>query len=876
MRELLCRAWYLFRRRRLEADLAEELEQHRRLKQQDLERGGLTPADAAVQSRRALGNVLLARERARDVWIWPRLQDVGHDLRFAARLLLKDRAFTLVAVTTLALGIGINGTVFTVVNALSRGLPVEDPDRIVLLSGRDGAGRVLKVSFPDFEDWQAATTSLDGIAAYSDTQLIVADDTSAPDRISASYLSANAFRLIGDRPILGRDFLPEDDRPGAPPVVILGYRVWNGRYDNDSGVVGRTIRVNGVPTVVIGVMPEGFRFPVVSDMWQPLARLPGLAAQKRDSRGLSVFGRLADRKAISEAQSELDAIAARLAQAFPDTNRDVRATVTPFLGTSPARPMFLALLGSVGFVLLIACANIANLLLARAAHRSREMAMRASLGATRWRIIRQLLVESAVVLIVAGMLGFGLSLTGLRLFTMHVEGINFPYFIRWTVDGRVFAFLAAACLGTGLIFGLVPALHLSKTGVSEVWKEAGRTVAGGIRSRRWTSVLLCAELTFTLTLLAGAGLMMRSLLALQRADRVVDVSQMVGMGLTLPAQRYPREQWVPFYDRLMERLGGIGAISSATFMSSIPFAPTRVRELAIDGRPPAKDGTAPRVTFLTIGPKYFETLGVQLLRGRPFTAVDGTQGNHAVIVNQRFVALHFPNGEPLGRRIRLSDPNASGHPPWLTIVGVSPSIRQQQPTELQELDPVAYVPMRAEPRPFATLLVRGPVPEALAVLVREEVRALDPELAVSGILPLEVLMWQSRWAHRVFGLMFAVFAGIALAVSAVGLYAVTAYSVKQRTQEIGVRMALGAQGSDVVWLFVRRAFLPLGVGLVVGLAGALVIGRLLQSFLMQTSATDPPTLVSIAVVLIAVALAACFWPARRATRLDPVTALRYE
>ncbi|MGH3118345.1 MAG: ABC transporter permease [Gaiellales bacterium] len=805
------------------------------------------------------------------------LGDFFRDLAHGARLLRRNPSFAAVVVTTLALGIGINGTVFTVVNALARGLPVENPDRIVRLGGRDSAGRQLRVSFPDFEDWRAAaTTSLEGVAAYSDTQLIVADETAAPDRVAGSYLSANAFRLIGERPILGRDFLPVDDRPGAPPVVILGYRVWNGRYGNDAGVVGRTIRVNGVPTVVIGVMPEGFRFPVVSDTWQPLALLPGVGDQRRDSRSLNVFGRLAERIGMAEAQSELDTIAARLARTYPDTNKDIRAAVTPFLDSSAARPIFLALLGAVGFVLLIACANIANLLLARAAHRSREMALRASLGATRWRIIRQLLVESAVLLVVAGVLGFGLSVAGFRLFTMHVEGINFPYFIRWTMDGRVFGFLAAACLGTGLIFGLVPALHLSKTGVSEVLKEAGRTGAGGIRSRRWTSVLLGAELAFTLVLLAGAGLMMRSFLALHRADRVVDGSQVVGMGLTLPAQRYPREQWLVFYDRLMQRLDGIGAISSATLTSSVPFAATRVRELAIDGRPPARDGAAPKVSFVTIGPRYFETLGVQVMRGRSFTAVDGTQGNHAAIVNERFVALHFPTEEPLGRRIQLSDPNASGRPPWLTIVGVSPSIRQQQPTDLQELDPVAYVPMRAEPRPFATLLVRGPAPEGLAGLVREEVRALDPELAVSGILPLDVLIGQSRWAHRVFGLMFAIFAGIALGVSAVGLYAVTAYSVKQRTQEIGVRMALGAQRSDVVWLFLRRAFLPLGAGLVVGFGGALVIGKLLRSFLLQTSAADPPTLVSIGVVLIAVALAACFWPARRATRLDPVTALRYE
>jgi putative ABC transport system permease protein len=877
MREFLRRAWYVVRRRRLEADLSEEIEHHRELKEEELERRGLTPAEAALQSRRALGNVLLARERARDVWIPPWLQDVGQDLRFAARLLLKDRAFTLVAVTTLALGIGINGTVFTVVNALSRGLPVDDPDRIVRLGMRNAAGRSLPVSFADFEDWRGSTTSFEGVAAYSDTQLIVADETAAPDRFSGSYLSWNAFQLVGDRPMLGRDFRPEDDRPEAPPVVILGYRVWNGRYSNDPAVVGRTIRVNGVPAVVVGVMPEGFRFPVVSDLWQPLAHMPGLATQKRDARTLSVFARLATGKELSEAQAELTAIAERLARAFPDTNKELRATVTPFVDSSAGRRIFAALLAAVGFVLLIACANIANLLLARAAFRQREMAMRASLGATRWRIVRQLLVESALLLIVAGILGFVLAFIGLRAFVSHVHGINFPYNIQWTMDTRVISFMAAACLGSGLIFGLVPALHLSRSGVYDVLKESGRTAFGSARSRRWMRGLIGIELAFTLVLLAGAGLMMRSFLALHRADEVVDGSHVVAMGVTLPVQRYPREQWTVFYDRLMERLQGIGPIASASLTSNVPFAGARRRTLTVDGRPPPKDGTTPNVSFVAIGPEYFEALGVPLLRGRAFTALDGTPGQETVIVNERLAGLHFPNEEPLGRRIRLSDPVAAGaQPPWLTIVGVSPSIRQQQPVDLQELDPVAYVPMRADLRPFATLLVRGPAPEGLAALVRQEVQALDPELAVSGIISLRVLEGQSRWAHRVFGLMFAVFAAVALAVSAVGLYAMTAYSVRQRTQEIGVRMALGAQRGDVVRLFVRQVFLPLGAGLVAGFGGALIIGRLLRSFLMQTSAADPATLASIAALLVAVALAASFWPARRATRLDPVTALRYE
>jgi putative ABC transport system permease protein len=502
--------------------------------------------------------------------------------------------------------------------------------------------------------------------------------------------------------------------------------------------------------------------------------------------------------------------------------------------------------------------------------------MRVSLGATRWRIVRQLLVESGILTGISGTLGLGFSLGGVWLFSKAVAGIRFPYYIQWTIDGRVLWFLAAVCLGTGFLFGLLPALQVSKAAAIHSLNNGARTTTSGTGGRAWTTALLIAELALTLVLLAGAGLMMRSFLAVYRADRVVDAAHVVAMPLTLQGAKYQTpEQRTAFYQSLEERVRAIPGVSSAAFANVVPFAGGPSRQLSIDGRPVVAGEPRPTVSYVTIRGGYFETLGLRLARGRTFIDRDGSPGRESVIVNQRFVTMFFPNEDPIGHRLRLTSVNTpAAHPPaWATIVGISPTVRQQY---FRDIDPVVYARDRGEAAGITLIVRRQSEPGAIAPLIRAGVFALDPEMSLNAMTPLDELMTQSRWGHRVFGGMLTVFAFVALVLSAVGLYAVTAYSVTQRTQEIGVRMALGAQSGTVVRLFAKRASLPLGVGLGVGLAGALGAGRLLQSLLIQTSPTDATTLVGIAVLLAAVCSAACYFPARRATRLDPVAALRHE
>ena len=878
MRRALRRLWYALRQRQSDADLAEEMAVHREMAERELAQRGAAPPDARLGAERLFGSAALARDRSRDVWIPPALQDITRDVRFAVRLLTKDRGFTFAAVMTLALGIGAAGTIFTIFDGMFlKGLPVDRPDRIVAVRALDRQGRPLQLSPAAFDDWRTATESFRGLAAYAGATAIIADEGRPPERVAASYISATAFTLLGERPLLGRVFTADDDRRGAPPVVILGEGVWQDRYGGDPRIIGRPVTVNDEPVTVIGVMPARFRFPMIDKAWLPLAMAPQVRDRRRDARTLAVVGRLADGITIPQARAELDAIATRLAREYPDTDAGLHAAVEPYTGGFSGfdNPWSDALLAA-GFLLLIGCANVASLLLARAAGRGRDLAIRTALGATRWRVLRQLVVESTLLSTVAGCVGLALTWAGVRLWIVSMPVANWPYWFRWDFDARVLAFLTIVSAATAVLAGVAPAAHLSGAGTAALMKSDSRSGTTGRRARRWTSGLIACELALTIVLLAGAGLMVRTTIKLLQIDSLVDTSHVLMANVHLPEPRYSTpEQRTRFVETFAEHLDGVPAIRSTTVANVWPFYNAPLRALAVTGRPDVSGGPGPVVSYVTIGPEYFETLGVHLLLGRGFSSTDGTTGHFAAIVNQRFVQMFFGGQSPIGAGIRLTDINAAqADTPRLTIVGVVPTIRQHY---AQDLDPVVYVPYRQDPTAVPVVMVRTSAdPNAAAPAIRESLRDLDSSLVLFNIMPLEQVLAGTGFANRVFLTFFNVFAGFALLLSAIGLYAATRHTVTQRRHEIGVRMALGAEPRQVVWLFTRRMLVVLALGGLAGLAGALAGTRLMRGFLVETSPSDPATLVSITLLLALVAIVATVMPARRALRVDPAVVLRCE
>jgi predicted permease len=866
-------------RRRVDAECLDELRFHLANEIEAHRARGLSPIEARRRALCDLGGVTQTREAVRDVRAtW--LDIVWLDLRHATRGLSRDRGTAIVAVMALALGISVSNTFFTLVNAIClRGLPIERPERVVFIGSRDAEGRPGGLSYLDVADVGRAARSFVALAAYGSASLTVSDRWAPADRVSATFVSAGAFQLLGVRPVVGREFQPEDDRAGAAPTAILGGALWKSRYGSDPSIVGRTIKVNGQSSTVVGVMPDEFRFPANAAIWQPLGSMPGLSTGTRASRSLSLIGRLSEPVAVASAQAELEVISARLAADHPDTNRDIRLYGTPINEQFNGRiteTAWLAFLTAGLLVLLVACANVANLLLMRSAARSRELAIRASIGASRWRIVHQLLVESALLAALGGMLGLALSALAVRLLAESVPAFApLPYWIEFAFDRRVFAVLAAVCVTSVFVFGLVPAWQASRTKPNDILKQGGTVI--GSRGRRWTSAFLAIEFALTVVLLSNVAYALREELRASPPDEVeLDMSPLLTGSFAFPAGAYQAAAGrTSFVARLGERLRARG-LATLAIASSLAPAGSGTRRVVLAGPPAEPPDDSQTTQTLFVSEHYFDVLGVQMRHGRSFDERDGTSGQSSAIVNQRFAMTFFQDRDPIGQQIKLvTSGQDAATLPWITIVGVSPTIGGEGGLGADEL---VYLPYRSAPPASGVLIVRAVRAEfaAVAAVVREQARQLDPDLPVYRMMPMDEAVRQSGWNGRVAVSIIYTISGIAFLLALVGLYAVASHSVWQRRREIGIRMALGARPGRVALLVLRRAQAQLAVGLVLGLGLTFVFQHFFMPAEGDSRLTEPLVLVPLYAAVMLIGAAACLSPAIRAARLDPLIELRAE
>ncbi len=805
------------------------------------------------------------------------MQTLWRDLRYGARMLLKKTGFTLIAVFTLALGIGANTAIFSVVNSvLLRPLPYPNAERLMTIweDHRARNGPVNEwTSPPGFEDWRDQAKSFDHVVALQDWQPTLTGQGD-PEQLVGAQVSHDTFAMLGVTPALGRSFRPEEDQRGVESVVIISHGLWRRRFGADPSLVGKKISLNGESRVVIGVMPAGFKFPIIAgaDIWRPIQPALGPRCQ-RGCITVRVMARLKPGAAEAQARAELNSIAARIEQQFPDTNTKVGATLVPlheFL-VGPVKTQMMALLVAVGFVLLIACANVANLLLARSATREKEIAIRASLGAGRWRIARQLLSESLLLASIGGAAGLLLAYWLVDLLvSFSPQGT--PRLDEIGIDRRVLGYTMAITILTGLLFGAAPVWQLFKADLNQSLRDSGKGLQGARSGRRVLSALVVAETALALTLLVGAGLLIRSFIRLQRVDPGFNQRNVLAAVVTLPQAVYPeRTQIAPFYSQLLERVKALPGVQSAAAVSSLPLAGADSDAgFLIEGRPAPQPDQRPVAWVSSVSQDYFRTMGMRLIAGREFTERDNENSPKVVIISQATARRHFPNEDPIGKRIGNGRPDG-----WREIVGITADVKHFGLT--QDARVSMFFPDRQRPSRQMFIVARAAAdPLSLGSALRGAVAAMDKNLAVSNISAMEEITSQSIGQERFTLLLLGLFSALALLLAVAGIYGVMSYAVAQRTHEIGVRVAVGAQTRDVLKLVVTQGMALVLAGVGIGLASALALTRLIRGLLFGVSATDPVSYVGVAALLALVALVACYVPARRASKVDPLVALRCE
>lgn len=864
----------LFKRDQVLEDIDQELRAHLEMETEANRERGMTPDEARLAAAKNFGNVGSIKDMAYEVRGGGFVETLVQDVRYSARMLLKNPGFTLVAVLTLSLGIGANTAIFSIVNAvLLRPFPYEAPDQLVNIGEGAPGGTI---SYPNFVDWRDDRSIFAAASAVRPNENYNFTGAGEPERLQGRLVSAGFLNLLGVKPLVGRDFLPEDDRPGASPTVILSYGLWNRRFGNDQNIAGKTITLNNQSYTVVGVTPQDFQFGMAADVTIPI----GLSAERFKTRGadpgVTAVARLHPGATAQQAETALNLVYTRLEQQYPDSNTGRRGYLRPlhesFVGV--VRQPLLILLGSVALVLLIACANVANLLLVRASTRRREMSVRVALGASRWRIVRQLLTESLTLALIGAALGILLAHWGTSFIASQMPD-SIPRLTEANMDVRVLAFTLAMSLLTGLLFGLAPALQASRLNLTDALKEGDRGSSGGRQLLR--SVLVIAEVALTLTLLVGAGLLIQSFRRVLQVDPGFNAQNLLTMQVSV--SNPDGNQVASFFNQLQENVRQLPGVKSVAISNGLPLGVANHPTFFIQGRPLPEKGKEPGAVRYTVSPDYFQTMGIELVKGRIFNAQDASTTPLVVVIDEA-LAQHFPNEDPIGQRLAQS----SSFTPSFEIVGVVRHVEQYSLDGQAIRTPQFYLNFNQIPAERwpgmvrrINLLTRTNVePASLAGAVRGQIAALNRDQAVFNVRTMEEIVSQSVAPRRFSMLLLAVFAVVALALASLGIYGMLSYAVAQRTREIGLRMTLGAQTGSVLRLVIGQGMKLAIIGVAIGLAASFALTRTMKNLLFGVSATDPLTFAGFAALLALVALLACWIPARRATKVDPLVALRYE
>jgi putative ABC transport system permease protein len=803
------------------------------------------------------------------------MTNIVHDLRYALRSLAKARGFAAVAILTLACALGANTAIFSVVSAvLLQPLPFAQPRELMWITGANALWSGGPFSWLNYSDLARQTKTLEHVGGYAGVSAFLYQG-GEPDRLRGSVFTAGMWQTLGVKPLLGRTFNAREDAPGQPLVVVLSYDTWQRYFGGDPKIVGRTSRFGSKPRTILGVMPRGFNFPIASEkneFWMPLGEDIEADGGSRGAIWIEVVGRLRDGVSVQQAAAELNTISARLDAAYPNSNKGLRFHLQPLHEylVSEVRPALLVLMCAVGVVLLIGCANVANLLLARAAVRHKEISIRSALGATRSRIIFQLLVESVLLSLIAGAVGLLLAAWGVDLL-VALAPPEIPRLDAIVIDRTVLGFTLALSVLTGMIFGLAPALSASKTNLVEALKEGSRGSTEGRRRNRIRNLLVIAEVALSVFLLVGAGLLLRSFLRLSGVDPGYDYRNAISIDLAIRESTFPKpEQVAQYHQRALEELGAIPGVTAVGGANHLPLGNNEeVYTFEIPGHAPFAQGQEPNATLVHVTPGYFHVMGMPILRGRAITAQDALNAPAAVVISESFVRQYFPHEEPIGRQIDVSDSKQNR-----TVVGVVRDIHSISLTEAPK--PTFYVAAAQGETRRMQYVVRAPNAATLGPSLRATVRKLDREQPILRVRTLEEMRTQSLAGRRFMLVLIGVLAALALILAGVGIYSIMSYTVTQRTSEIGIRMSLGAEARDVFRLIVGQSVRLVAVGLGVGIAIALAATRVMTTLLFGVTATDPVTFASICVVIGAIALVASYVPANRATKVDPLVAIRYD